>query len=52
MGIVVRNFARLHHASGDATLPATVAGILGVTPDEAVDLLTRVLADEDDRVTG
>ena len=38
-GIVLRNLARVWKASGDAELPKAVAGVLGITPHEAEDLL-------------
>jgi len=35
----VRSLARVWRASGDATLPAAVAAIMGVAPDDALRLL-------------
>ncbi|MBI2303118.1 MAG: tetratricopeptide repeat protein [Chloroflexi bacterium] len=40
-GIVLSSLARLWMASGDADIPAAVASILGVTADEAENLLRR-----------
>jgi hypothetical protein len=46
-GITLRSLARVWRASGDATLPAAVAEILGVTPAEAESLLNLALPDEE-----
>ncbi|MCE7981457.1 MAG: CHAT domain-containing protein [Caldilinea sp. CFX5] len=40
----IQNIARIHRAGGDATLPAAVAGVLGIAADEAAALLAGALA--------
>jgi tetratricopeptide (TPR) repeat protein len=44
LGITLRSLARLWQASGDAELPAAMASILGVTPEEAAALLRQASA--------
>jgi tetratricopeptide (TPR) repeat protein len=39
LGIVLRSLARLWQASGEASLPAAVAGVLGISEAEAEELL-------------
>jgi hypothetical protein len=39
LGITLRSLARLWRASGDAGLPAAVAAVLGIAPEEAEELL-------------
>jgi len=46
MGITLRNLALLWQASEDANLPAAVASVLGVAPEEAEKLLRNLPPDE------
>ena len=45
--IVQTSLARLHRASGDASLPAAVATVLGIPPAEAAALLAQAAGDAD-----
>ena len=44
--IVLSSLARLWQSSGDASLPAAIASIVGTTPAEAEELLHSNLEDE------
>ena len=43
LGVVLRNLARLWQASNDAGLPAAVAKVLGLSPEEAEVRLREAL---------
>lgn len=47
IGITLRSLARRHRASGEATLPAAVATILGITPAEEAALLAQATDEAD-----
>ena len=47
LDILLTDFARLHRASGDTTLPAAVAAILRIPPAEAAALLAQAAGDAD-----
>jgi tetratricopeptide (TPR) repeat protein len=52
IGIALRNLARLWQASGDASLPATIAPILDVTPEEVEALFRKVIEGDAGETSG
>ena len=48
-GIVLRSLARLWKASGDASLPAAIAPIVGASLEETESLLREMLEGDEDK---
>ena len=46
LGICVRTLARLWRESGDATIPGAMADILGVKPEDGVEMLKKLAPEE------